>query len=29
MIDLFVKVKKDWKDDVSALNDLGFSKKDI
>jgi GTP-binding protein Era len=29
MIDLFVKVKKDWKDDNSALNDLGFSKKDI
>ena len=29
MIDLFVKVKKDWKDDSIALNDLGFNKKDI
>ncbi len=29
MLDLFVKVKKDWKDDASALADLGFSKKDI
>lgn len=29
MIDLFVKVKKDWKDDSLALNDLGFNKKDI
>ena len=29
MLDLFVKVKKDWKDDSVALNDLGFSKKDI
>lgn len=29
MMNLFVKVKKDWKDDVSALADLGFSKKDI
>lgn len=29
MLDLFVKVKKDWKDDSSVLNDLGFSKKDI
>ncbi|MBQ8452131.1 MAG: GTPase Era [Clostridia bacterium] len=29
MIELFVKVKKDWKDDASALNDLGFNKKDI
>lgn len=29
MIDLFVKVKKDWKDDITALTDLGFSKKDI
>jgi GTP-binding protein Era len=28
MIDLFVKVKKDWKNDVLALNDLGFNKKD-
>ena len=29
MLDLFVKVKKDWKDDLLALNDLGFNKKDI
>ncbi|MBP3581720.1 MAG: KH domain-containing protein, partial [Clostridia bacterium] len=29
MIDLFVKIRKDWKDDVIALNELGFSKKDI
>lgn len=29
MIDLFVKVKKDWKDDSIALNELGFNKKDI
>ncbi len=29
MIELFVKVKKDWKDDSNALNDLGFNKKDI
>ncbi len=29
MLDLFVKVKKDWKDDSSVLSDLGFSKKDI
>jgi len=29
MLELFVKVKKDWKDDVSALNDFGFSKKDL
>lgn len=29
MIDLFVKVKKDWKNDMLALKDLGFSKKDI
>lgn len=29
MLDIFVKVKKDWKDDSVALNDLGFSKKDI
>ncbi len=29
MIDLFVKIRKDWKDDITALNDLGFSKKDI
>lgn len=28
MIDLFVKVRKDWKNDVLALNDLGFNKKD-
>lgn len=29
MLDLFVKIRKDWKDDQNALNDLGFSKKDI
>ena len=29
MLDLFVKVKKDWKDDSNALSDLGFNKKDI
>ena len=29
MLDLFVKVRKDWKDDALALADLGFSKKDI
>ena len=29
MIDLFVKVKPDWKDDMSALIDFGFNKKDI
>lgn len=29
MIDLFVKVKKDWKDDSAALSELGFNKKDI
>lgn len=29
MLDLFVKVRKDWKDDAVALADLGFSKKDI
>ncbi len=29
MIELFVKVRKDWKDDLSALVDLGFNKKDI
>jgi GTP-binding protein Era len=29
MLDLFVKVRKDWKDDLSALVDLGFNKKDI
>ncbi|MBE5755561.1 MAG: GTPase Era [Clostridia bacterium] len=29
MLDLFVKVRKDWKDDLSALIDLGFNKKDI
>ena len=27
-LDLFVKVRKDWKNDVLALNDLGFNKKD-
>ena len=29
MLELFVKVKKDWKDDMSTLTDLGFSKKDL
>ena len=29
MIDLFVKIRKDWKDDTIALSELGFSKKDI
>lgn len=29
MLDLFVKVKKDWKDDQTVLSDLGFTKKDI
>ena len=29
MLELFVKVKKDWKDDISALTDFGFSKKDL
>ena len=29
MINLFVKVKKDWKDDVVALSEFGFNKKDI
>lgn len=29
MLDLFVKVRKDWKDDQSVLSDLGFIKKDI
>ena len=29
MLDLFVKVKKDWKDDNIALADFGFSKKDL
>lgn len=28
MLELFVKVRKDWKNDVMALNDLGFNKKD-
>ena len=28
MIELFVKVRKDWKNDLLALNDLGFNKKD-
>lgn len=28
MLDLFVKVRKDWKNDILALNDLGFNKKD-
>ena len=29
MIELFVKVKKDWKDDLNALTEFGFNKKDI
>lgn len=29
VLDLFVKIRKDWKDNQNALNDLGFSKKDI
>lgn len=29
MLELFVKVKKDWKDDGAALADFGFSKKDL
>ncbi len=29
MLELFVKVKKDWKDDSVALSDFGFSKKDL
>ena len=29
MLELFVKVKKDWKDDNIALADFGFSKKDL
>lgn len=28
MLELFVKVRKDWKNDMQALNDLGFNKKD-
>lgn len=28
MLELFVKVRKDWKNDTLALNDLGFNKKD-
>lgn len=28
MIELFVKVRKDWKNDILALSDLGFNKKD-
>lgn len=28
MLELFVKVRKDWKNDLNALNDLGFNKKD-
>ena len=28
MLDLFVKVRRDWKNDILALNDLGFNKKD-
>lgn len=29
MLEIFVKVRKDWKDDASILNELGFNKKDI
>ena len=29
VLELFVKVKKDWKDDITTLVDLGFSKKDL
>ncbi|MBQ8425118.1 MAG: GTPase Era [Clostridia bacterium] len=29
MLELFVKVKKHWKDDISALTDFGLSKKDL
>ena len=29
MLNLFVKVRKDWKDDNNALIDFGFSKKDL
>lgn len=29
MLELFVKVKKDWKDDNTALTEFGFSKKDL
>ncbi len=29
MLELFVKVKKDWKDDNLALAEFGFSKKDL
>lgn len=29
MIELFVKVRKDWKDDAVALSEFGFNKKDI
>lgn len=29
MLELFVKVKKDWKDDSAALAEFGFSKKDL
>ena len=29
MLELFVKVKKDWKDDNIALSEFGFSKKDL
>lgn len=28
-LDIFVKVRKDWKDNSSILNELGFNKKDI
>ena len=27
-LELFVKVRKDWKNDALALSDLGFNKKD-
>lgn len=29
MLELFVKVKKDWKDDSAVLREYGFSKKDL
>ncbi len=29
MLELFVKVRKDWKNDANMLFDLGFSKKDL
>ncbi len=29
MLELFVKIRKDWKDDTNALAEYGFSKKDL